>query len=474
MSIRSLLVFLCAAALLAGCKSTGIALNPPGGTGNVVTLEIPSYDVGTSLGAIAYETGPHGAWKPLPSGATSFTVPGSTRSYGVAYVCTIGLPPVSIGRSQPEGVQPQQGARTTEYAVQATLDDYHIVAVSCADAPTTSVSGTYDVTAVGGASITAAGNYQNGSTGSYSGSVPSNTTDLLAEAYDAGGNTVGVKTYPGTSVGTTPVTRNVTFTASDALGPTHMLTATAAPAGFSQYSEALYLTSDLAAHVFMANSNGGTLTYPSVAAGDATGLYGLGSYGYYYNATASQTVAAFDVTATASAVSLTIPTAWAPSSPVNTANNPTFTMNYAGFPSPPAGSIFSYNAYFEAPCTAGNCVSYANATNKFLRSTGASTYQVPQVALSGFPTFNGVTGNRVTWYTYAELSSGSTVDYAFGLSLYQYFIDSEARGVPQSLRSAAAGGSGRVIPLSNSTSGGTAELSGEESCYVIGGGTCGF
>jgi hypothetical protein len=425
------------AALLAGCRSTGTAFNPPYG-GNIVTLDI----LGTPT-AIAYQTSAHGAWKLLPSGQTTFTIPGT--AYGVAFTC----PEDDLFETSAS----QRSAQVEEWqptvVIQATTTDFNTVLVPCNgdDETEATLSGTYDATAfestnqvdvdydeVGG-----------GGTGSYSIDVTPGTQDVFGEAWD-GDTLLAFKTIPSLNVPAGGATENITFSNSDAVGSSKTISWTNVPGtNEEEYSYLDFGSFDVSPEI--GSSDSSSITYPTIAAGD------IASDDSYYAESESEVDGPGNATAVEAAAfnpslptTIAFPDTWNSAGPTDS-TQPSFSLHYTGY----AGLTGGIQAYFldEEWGTEGEQEGWTlvAVTQRYLTARGSSTYTSPDIALTGFSDMVPASGDIYPWAAVAFYGSPLFLQY-----FYFEGLDEVARGSgAQSLAHVpAAWGNGPTIQSSSS------------------------
>lgn len=470
---RQVLAVLAVAALLAGCKSTGIALNPPNG-GNVVTLVISGSPV------IAYQDTLNGAWKLLPANQTQFTVTGGT-AYGVAFTCAA-LEPSSSGQRVPQGSE-----WTPTAVIQATTTEINTIPVPCGETDT-EVFGTFDASAFAGTSYGYV-DYESeipSSVGDYEIIVPPGVQDIFAAAYNDDDDVIAFKTLQSVNVPETGLTgENVTLTASDAVGTSQNVAWTNAPdwspyswVDFGSYNETLPL----------ADGDGTSLSYPTVAASD------VGSDDVYVAESAAGNEGdGSEQNAEAGAYGQTLPSTiayphlWDASAPSD-ATRPAFTLNYGGF----SGVSGGFGAYaFEedwGTIEDEQGVTFALVSFGYVHAAHISSYTAPDITLAGFSDMVPASGD-VFFYDEAAVYSTPII-----LSEFYYGVEDTGsegqRGAqslsqrPASWRQAQSTPAGARTFLSGTRiqsnsqglqyTSGVLQLTETNSCMLVGGGTCEF
>ncbi len=350
-----------------------VKLTPTSGTSTTVTLAISG-----SPAALAYSTGTSGTWTPVPSGATSFALSGTT-AYGVAYMCGTGSGNVVF--------------------VQATTAELSTVPVNCGSTSSATLNLTFDFASSSfcsyspseNASIIDVDGQSNNFTACAS-SPPANPTSLDAGTQDVfamaitaspGDVPVALKTLQGASV---PGSATMTFTASDAVSTATMPTLTQVPATMTSTLTQVNFGSFNYWPVPLTVSNynaGSTTEYYTVASGDIgtnDSYFIVGYAGVSGPGTANEV--AGDAFAQSVPTSVTLP------SPFNetytAAGSPAFATAYT-FGTPIAGNVSGY--YFD-----GNWYGTGIPTNLsgfvtlgFVQAGSLTAYTMPNIAVSGFP-----------------------------------------------------------------------------------------
>ncbi|MGH7737927.1 MAG: hypothetical protein ACREMP_08715 [Candidatus Tyrphobacter sp.] len=437
--------------LLAGCRSSGIAFNPPPG-GSVVTLVI------AGSASIAYAIGTQGTWKQLPVGQTQFTVTSGT-AYGVAYTCAAEEVGVSTDTSSTEVV-----------VFQGTTTEIDVVPVQCGAPPEATLAGTYDASAFENATRVSVDDFSyTPATGNYSATVPPGTQDVFAEAYDASDNVLAVKTYPSVNVASTgTTTQNVVIASADAVGGPQTFAMTNVPASAS--SEVAVVFGTVAGTTInLVSSTGTSVEYPTVAAADVASDDAYVAEGF-----ASMSGPGTAKSVVSAVFSTTPPTSAAFSVPFNvsdpaTTSNPTFTLSYTGYGGL-TGGIAAYALFENWP--GGSAVAFVSSG--FLKQTGSQSYTVPTIPVAGFPSVTAPSGSRFAWE--AEAIYGPAALFS---ELGPAFLDDTARSPhAQSHLQSLLQGSSRTSEASSvrsesSTSepltSGIIRAALASDCYIVGG-----
>lgn len=451
----SISALLAAALTLGGCSSSGsggTAFEPPGrsasptggcaGSSTPVALNIQPWDVGNALTALSYETGPHGKWTALSTSATSFSVPCSTKSYGVAWTCSIdGSLQVAV--------------------MQATTDDYTTVLVECTPPPPVTISGTIDATAYESSnpgSVLLDGDYVANFVYSYTptysaAAIPQNTTgDVVAALYDSTATKLlALKTFPDLTVGTSPVSQNITYAPSDAVNPGQSLTVNGLPSGWEGTAGAAFTSPDLLAIATLTpytpetTTSPITLSFPTPAPGDANGLYAEGSYADNGSTQNPQSVVSATYIGSATTPQVSLPVPWSVTPPT-TPNDPTVTLNYTDFASCNCGAAaVSSKRRTPASQPSGGCddaylVAFRDAsgdalgavvTANFLQSTGTMNYQIP-LPWGESGEYSVLAFTSAEWTAVATVSSGVSTLLANNPA-WAFYVNpfSEAHRIPQ-------------------------------------------
>lgn len=478
MSRRLLGASLALAVLLAGCKSSGIALNPPNG-GNVVTLVI------SGTPTIAYQDTLHGGWKLLPRGQTQFTVTSGT-AYGVAFTC-----PLDDLISESKGQRsPQEESWQPTVVIQATTSEFNVVPVPCdqENESTAELSGNVDATAISNTSNWGVDYdyYNSGNTGSYSFDTTPGTQDVFGFAYDDSDNVLAVKTIPSVNVPSgSDTVQNITFSASDAVGNSKSVNWTNAPEGNS--TDTWVDFGDFNISPELAYSNDTSVSYPTVASGDIASDDGYiaGSETYYENEDSEGYTEAGVFNASLPA-SIAYPNVWNAGNPTDDPQ-PKFTLNYSGFAGL-TGGVGAYafsNAWGTEEDQEG--WTFAFVTFGYVHAAHISSYAPPNITLTGFSDMQASDGDI---FPYGEAAFYGTPAILLSQFYYIGFLSSGQRGA-QSLHSSVPSswsqpqvesaqsrpllGGVRTLSSSSETepTSGIFDLSGMVSCIVIGSGaTC--
>lgn len=417
-------------ALFAGCSSSGTLLNPP--VGSTVTLNYAGTTVSPS--AIAYQSGVNGTWKLLGSGQTTFHA-GTSGTYGLAYICP----------SDPDSV----------IVFELTVSESSTVPVICGN---TTVTGTYDVTAISGATgmYPADGPTSSGTTGSYTDYVyVLGTQDLFFAAEDSSG-VLGVKNIQGenvTSAGVTGLAAD--FASTDAVGGPATVTASNEPGSLtSSYTGAEFGEVGFDGYLFLNSASGSTVNYPTVASGDVDSN---DTYDAYAEAYVSGPGTADYVGA--DTYNPTPPTAVALPNPFNVtaptpATQPAFTLNYSGFSSTSGGI-----GIYEVGESLGNGdYIYSYVSTGFLSASGSGSYTAPNITLTGFPTMVSAAGDTFEWYVGAYWLSSIGFDAYASTEQSRNAQSSSRRGAQSLMKRAGASmlmhlAAGRVRTQSLTTTG---------------------
>lgn len=304
--------------LLTGLMALAACTPAPSGTKVTVNVVDSQGNPVTGQAAV-YQTG-SGAWQALaPSGIGqyTFTVPSGETRYGFTVNC-------------PTGVQASSMKATT---YQATTTEATALKVFCPLAFSGSaakVSGNYNLSAVGGTSLTVYSDtdlkFFSGATGPYeiSSAVGSNR-ELVAVAQDIGGNYVGVKVLRGLNV-TAPIVADINFTAADvpATGVVSDFSASL-PAGFSVNFGSYFLSSS-GVYTALLNSTSGTSgsynKVPSTIPGDLHWIYAIA------RGSGGREIAHIKVRANPATESITLPAPIPTGTTVTLAKLPTFPISH--------------------------------------------------------------------------------------------------------------------------------------------------
>ncbi len=379
------------AALLVGCRSSGIAFNPPGGRSGgasrvVHVVVAPGLPVN-----VGYQVGTSGTWKLLCSACTpgtmSFTLNG-TDAYGVAMYCSAWDYPAIFQATTPE------------------VDTVNLPqCIGATDVTPASLSGSYDASAFGGATevdvqqddVSATGGLPSGS---YSVPFPGGTQDVFAEVRNSSdvssGNYRGIvalKTLQNQTIPASGVA--IDFAASDAVGSPETMTWTNIPSNsFFESGVQFGLTSVFAyggnacavwlnAFTEVNGLGGGTdvLQYPTVASADVganDAYYAFADAGVTGHGNAADEYADIFQPSPPTTLALTAPFDLEP----NVANT-ALSLNYTGFSGLSAnGEIWGYLLSFA--WGSGNYETAA-VTSGWVKASGSTNYPVPIVSLTGFP-----------------------------------------------------------------------------------------
>ncbi len=429
MGIRSFLAVAMIAALLAGCKSSGTAPNPPGG--GIATLSLVAQG-GATFTAIAYQTSANGAWKLLPSGQTTITA-GADGAYGVAWVCSTSTNVVEL--------------------YQATIRENSTPVVTCGSpSATASLDGTTSETGFASATTTYVTAEEFSSSappnGAYSMPAVPATQDVFA-GLDDNSTLLAAKVYPNVVVGSGPTTQNVGFTSSDTLGSSVTITSGNPLSGetFEDLGTA-YENIAQGTGVGLGDSSTQSLSYPTLASGDT------GPNDAYLAEDIAEGTDEANVSLTydqTPPTSISFTSAFALT--VTASTNPVYDLDYTGY-SALSGGVQEYGV-LEA---FGGTEIYATVTGGYLSATGSTNYTFPDITLSGFPTMTIPASTSVGWFASAAYGTPVALQ-AFGAIVLDASHSSHAQSLLKSLsqftthgiiQQAATGG--RVSPQSSSSS----------------------
>ena len=456
------------AALLAGCRSTGTAFNPPGG-GNIVTLVI------TGSPTIAYEIGVKGAWRALPAGQTQFTVTNGT-AYGVAYSCG----GVEAGSVHTNGsVSPAGNGAQLVGVFQATTTEVNVVPIVCGGLPTATLAGSYSATAVEGTENVYVDNDEVGSgstSGTYSFLITPGTQDVFGAAWNDANQLLALKNYPGVNVAATgTTTQNVTITSADDVGGPDTLNVTNQPGdideeyAYAYFGNFEYTTVDLAY-----NYDGSNVSYPTVAAADVASDDAYIGEGFtYVNGPGTAYWVEHDHFASSlpSSIALTLP--YNQAEPTFT-GNPTFSLNYNGYASL-TGGISGYEIGEDWYGNSSGLVA-AFVSHGFLKAAGTTSYTVPVVTIAGFPSMTAASGDGYSWTVRAVYGTPEYLAYYAYYAAYDIFSSGTNRN-PQSAGAhpMMLGGGPRALAAPVRVQDNATPTSGDgywasaQDCYTVGG-----
>ncbi len=333
----------------------------------------------------------------LPSsGPLTLQLPPGTTQYGVAFACS--------------------SAR--QIVVQADIRDgsaytLQLCASGAAAPGTGSLSGSFDATAIAGATRVdiSIDNFSTGTTSaSQTGSFNITTaqvgvTDVFAVAFDSLHTLLAMKivrtqTVPGVANGGNPIT----LAASDAIPATMPISIVNAPAGFNPPT-VIHFPSYVTANGSYAIGIGAN---PFVPTGYSVAPAAQAQPGDYYlldlSATlGNQSVSTTHLLKTAAPVTLALPNPWT-ATPPTPAHFPTFTFDYTGFAGQPAIADVAGISWLQgtAPFSM-NVISTANNQN------GATALTFPD--LTSIPGFVPIApaGTTISWF--AATVGGTTQFY---------------------------------------------------------------
>lgn len=476
MSRRILGGSLTLALLLAGCKSSGTAFNPPGG-GNIVTLIV------SGTPTIAYQSTLHGAWKLLPAGQTQFTVTGGT-AYGVAFTCPLD----DILDESSNQRTPQQDTWQPTVVIQATTTEANVIPIPCGGEvePTATLSGNFDATAIEGTEegyVDANETSTNidSDSGAYSMSAFPGTQDVFGVAYDDDGDVLALKTYPSVSVSSGTTTQNVMLSSSDAVGSSKSISWTNAPEGSEIESYVSFGDEDAGPN--LADSDSASVTYPTIAAADiASDDFYVAESNTYAEGDDSDSDTEAGIFGSTLASTVAYPNVWDVSNPTD-AVQPAFTLNYTGF-SGLSGGIGAY-VFSEEWGTEDEQEgwTFAFVTFGYVHAAGITSYAPPNITLSGFSDMQAESGDIFPYDAAAFYGTPIVLlddFYFFGLdSAGQRGAQSLHSGVPASWSAPQTSGPGlRLLPSSglrtletttNTTpTSGLFDVTATDSCITIG------
>ncbi len=390
--------------LLAGCGGGGSGGGALPSVPHSTTVTLLITDAQPQL--VAYEQGTRGAWTLLPAGQESFSVSGS-GAYGVAWVC------------------PDSSPLMTDI-VQTTLSELTTIPVACS-APVldATVSGTIQTSAIADVEFATV----NGSTvygftdnsGTYSISVAPGSQDIMAAVTDSSENLLAIHTLSNVDVPSSGLTgENITFDASDAMGPSATVTFANLPTNAGATSGSSVYYGNPNDRYWLGGGTGTSCSYLTMPAADlgADSNYDISAYSSLGVTPGEVTVELFTSTPPAS---MTYPNPLSVASPTNT-DTPAFSLDYTGFSGLSGGQM-----YYEIEESISNQPVFAVVTPGFLSASG-STYALPDVNPSGgsFPATVGTSGDLFEWSIFAEYAS---------TSLFQslgpfYFADVSAKQNP--------------------------------------------
>lgn len=459
------------AALLAGCRSSGIAYNPPGGGGNIVTLII------SGSPTIAYETGIKGAWKLLPAGQTQFTVPNGT-AYGVAYACEAEVETGSVhSAAVHSATSPAVNEEQIVGVFQATTTEINVVPIVCGT-ETATLAGAYNATAVEGTEYVDV-NYSEVGDESTSGdySIPAipGTQDVFGTAWNDENQLLALKTYPGVDVAATgTTTQNVTISTSDDVGGPQTLNITNEPGTEDEEYAEVYFGNFENTIVEIASNESSSVSYPTVAAADVASDDTYVGEGFTYvegPGTADWVEHDRFASSLPSSVALTAP--YNQSEPTFT-GNPTFSLNYTGYAAL-TGGISGYEIG-ETWCCDNEGLVGAVVTSGFLKVAGTTSYTVPVITVAGFPSMTAESGDGYEWAVRAVYGTPEYLAYYAYYTAYDLLSVGQNRN-PQSLGAhpMMLGGGPRGLAAAVRVQDNATPTSGDgywaaaEDCYTVGG-----
>ena len=383
-------------AISTGCGggSTPIVTPTPTPTANAVAISF----AGLAPAAVAEKIGA-GNWMAasLPSsGPLMLQLPPGTTQYGIAFACS--------------------SARQT--MIQADIRDGSAYTLQeCASAaaapPTGSLSGSFDATAIAGATRVdiSIDNFSTGATSaSQTGSFNITTaqvgvTDVFAVAFDSLHTLLAMKivrsqTVPGVANGGNPIT----LAASDAIPTTMPISIVNAPAAFNPPS-VIHFPSYVTANGSYAIGIGD----PFLPTGYSVAPAAQAQPGDYYlldmiAGLGNRSVSTTHLLKTAAPVTLTLPNPWT-ATPPTPARFPTFTFDYTGFTGQPAVADVAILSWTQGAIPFSmSVISTANNQN------GATALTFPD--LTSIPGFVPVApaGTTISWG--AATVGGTTQFYA--------------------------------------------------------------
>jgi hypothetical protein len=413
-----------AALTLAGCRSTGIAYNPPTG-GNIVTLVI------SGSPTIAYQDTLHGAWKALPAGQTQFTVTNGT-AYGVAYACGV----IEAGSVHTSGsVHPETPEEEVVGVFQATTTEINVVPVVCGT-ETATLAGTYDATAVEGAADVDVNGDEVGdesTSGSYSINAVPGTQDVFGTAWNDEDELLALKTYPGVNVAATgTTTQNVTISSSDDVGGPDTLSITNEPGTEDEEYAYVFFGNFEYTAMQLAYSGSSSVSYPTVAAADIASDDAYIGEGFAYvdgPGTAIWLEHDYFASSLPSSIALTAP--YDQSEPTFT-GNPKFALNYTGYAGL-TGGISGYEIGETWDGEGDGGLVGAVVTSGFLKAAGTTSYAVPAITVAGFPSMTAESGDSYVWTVRAVYGTPEYLAYYAYYTAYDLLTSTGQNRNPQSI-----------------------------------------
>ena len=405
---RSSWIFLLLSSLLmvsTGCGGSGGPT--PGPTPTPVPNSIAIAFAAPTPVAVAEKIG-NGSWTAASLPATGPLVvqlPSGTTQYGVAFSCA----------SVRSGTQVNQ-----QFVIQADIKDGNAYTLQLClpdlvlPLPTGSLSGSFDATAIAGASEVdiSVDNFSTGATsvtptGSFNITTAQvGVTDAFAVAFNSSHTLLAMKivrsqTVPGVANGGNPIT----LAASDAIPASMPILIANAPAGFNPPS-VIHFPSYVTANGSYAIGIGSN---PFVPTGYSVVPAGQVQPGDYYlldllAAVGNRSVTTTQRLKTAAPVTLTLPNPWT-ATPPTPARFPTFTFNYTGFAGQPAIADVAGLGWTQGAVSFGmSVIATANSQN------GATTLTFPD--LTSLPGFfaTAPAGTTISWG--AATWGGTTQFYA--------------------------------------------------------------
>jgi hypothetical protein len=395
-----LIVGLLSIMLIAGCAGGN---SPGSGSGTTVTF---TFTAGTPLAA-AVQIGT-GAFTTasIQGGNVVVSLPNTTTKYALAYVC----PPVAgFGNTV-----------SSEFVIEATLQDGTAFTVSCLGSPATgTVTGSANATLIpGAADILVRGNQGFGgavgsTNGTFSVNLPTGANDVALIAVDGAAppNVLAVKFVRAqTSPGAVNGGGQVFFTASDQV-TTQPLTVNNVPAGD-------VTPPAVAVEYFTANGtqilldNNSATSYPAVPTAAAqSGDFYFYSSNTVDTATHNSSVAITQTTTTGGGpATITLPAPWSFAGPA-AATFPTFTFTYTGFNS--LAAVSQQGEIEWAPTASTLNTITVTATSSF--QSGATTITIPN--LTSLPGFIAPAPSGTSIHWVADVFGGTVQEFAAAATL---------------------------------------------------------
>lgn len=333
----------------------------------------------------------------LSSNKLTFLVPAGTNAYAFAVAC----PAVNVS-----------GTLIAEYVFEANLSDGATYSVSPCFAPaaaTGAATGAFDVSAIPGAvkaRIAGAQGYSgdvNGTTGTFSVSMPVGTNDIAVLALDGGGNVLAVRMLRSQIVpGSVNAGATIVVNAADEVS-TEAVTVMGVPPGFPTPPalNAGYLTAN---GTFLSLNNGSAFAYPALSPADLSALDQYQINSNSSNTSINEAIGTTLFAVVGNPVTLTYPPAWTYTPPA-AAVFPTFSFVYSGFRGLATQTYRGQIAWPAGVNTTDQLTVFASAAYLGTQTSVA----IPN--LTALPGFFGSAATAVTVNWLAEIDGGTFQSY---------------------------------------------------------------